>query len=129
MQSAFLGRCVLPPPAAFALVHSGVGRASARLTSNADESVRVQRVVRHLDQVDFVPQIRALHVSKRVELHKHSAILALEYGVHLSELHVNASRALIFTNTGDPCLQLRELALQRSDLTDATAFLMPILIE
>src|SRR6185295_9318805 len=107
----------LPPPASSPLVLARANGARARLTTDRDEAVIVQRVVRDALAPDVLPDLRRAPARQGIELEQPAAS-AGEIAVEFQHVHVRACRALIATLPGGPGAQRGERTLQRLHLAD-----------
>ena len=102
MQPALFLGGFLPPPAArpFVLVRRGGPR--ARLAPDRDESSRMQRIERHVVNLDVVPDLPRGPVAERVELHERP-LGAAEGAIELDDRYVGPrARALILALARHP---------------------------
>src|SRR5688572_28603290 len=115
VQSAFLGRALLPPPAAGTDVLAGSDSASARRAADAGKAAIVQLVVWHRVGSDVSPDFLVAPVGERIVFQQ---AVARVVGLDLDLL---TDSRLPPAQPGDPRLLPRQCPAQRLDLADVAA--------
>ena len=115
MDSAFLRRVHLPPPAAGARVFSWRDRTRARCAANARVAPVVESVVRDAMRTDVVPHLFGRPLQHRVELVQSVGL------VPRLDSEVPPQRRLLPAQASQPCPLADQGAPQGLDLTHAAA--------
>src|SRR3954465_8918489 len=116
MDAAFLVGVLLPPPAAGPLGLARHHRPCARRAARRRVAVVEQLVIGHFLVPDVVPDAVQGPVGEWVQLDD-AAVLAVELDLR----DVAPAHPLLAPEARDPCVQRRELALQRLDLAARAA--------
>src|SRR5690606_23734276 len=113
MQAAFLGRSLLPPPAAGARMFPRPDRARTGVAANGGIALVVQRVIGNVLGADYGPYLRVVPRRQGVVLLQAEGVVVLGLG------QIDAGNGLIAMLAGEPGAVAGQDAAQGLYLADA----------